>query len=143
MSGQQLHERINCVLSRVGRSNLAEPPAPVVSGPSPEGELAITNDQDGVRLFPRVTAGVGEDIMVFGQAPCSAGRSKRWNVAYLGLLGSVVDGLAEKTDLYVGWFGAPRAGTKVFVVTCQQQDGWEATRCEANEIVPSQPAEHA
>ena len=88
LSGQQLHERINCVLSRVGRASVSEPPAPVVFGPNPVRELVITNDQDGVRLFLRVTAEwaggdarlAGEDLMVFGQGPCSAGRSKRRNV---------------------------------------------------------------
>ena len=63
-----------------------EPPARVVFGLSPVRELVITNDEGGVRLFLKLAAPPTEDIMVFGQAPCSAGRSKRRNVSYLGLL---------------------------------------------------------
>jgi hypothetical protein len=146
LSGQQLHERINCVLSRVGRANVAEPPAPVVLGPNPARELVITNDAVGVRLFLRVaeewaggeTRLPGEDLMVFGQAPCSAGRSKRRNVSYLGLLGPAVGGLAEITEMYKARFGEPRAGRKVFIVTRQQKDGWEGPRVEVSAIVPEE-----
>jgi hypothetical protein len=83
---------------------------------------------------------VTEDIMVFGQAPCSAGRSKRRNVAYLGLLPVPQDGMSDITDLYVARYGEPQAGEKVFIVTRQQKDGWEGDDYETNEIVPEKPA---
>ena len=126
-----------------GWSRSLEPPAPVVFGPSPVGELVITNDEGGVRLFLRVKGPVEEDIMVFGQAPCSAGRSKRRNVSLPGAAAAGVDGLSEITDLYKARFGEPRPGTKVFIVTCQQKDGWEGMRFQTSEIVPGLPAKPA
>ena len=78
--------------------------------------------------------------MVFGQAPCSAGRSKRRNVAYLGLLPAPVDGFSDITDLYKARYGEPRPGEKVFIVTRQQKNGWEGRDYETNEIVPGNPA---
>ena len=79
--------------------------------------------------------------MVFGQAPCSAGRMKRRNVAYLGLLPAPQDGMSDITEIYVARYGEPRAGEKVFILTRQQKDGWEGFDLETNEIVPEKPAE--
>jgi hypothetical protein len=120
---------------------LVLPPAPVVFGPNPVGQLIITNGANGVRLLLSVTGPVTEDIMVFGQAPCSAGRMKRRNVAYLGLPPAPQDGLIDITDLYVARYGEPRPGEKVFIVTVQQQDGWEGDEKETSEIVPDKPAD--
>ena len=78
--------------------------------------------------------------MVFGQAPCSAGRSKRRNVAYLGLLPAPVNGFSDITDLYMARYGEPRPGEKVFIVTRQQKNGWEGRDYETNEIIPGNPA---
>jgi len=44
----------------------------VIMGVSPVGELVITNGEGGVRLYLRITGEVKEEIMVFGQEPCSA-----------------------------------------------------------------------
>jgi hypothetical protein len=80
-----------------------------------------------------------DDIMVFGQAPCSAGRSKRRNVSYLGLLRARQSGLIEITALYTARFGQPASGQKIFIVTRQQKDGWEGFDQETSEIVPPSP----
>ncbi len=77
--------------------------------------------------------------MVFGQEPCCAGRNKRWNVSYLGLLPSAVGGLSEITALYKARYGEPRPGRKVFIVTCQQKNGWKGLDQEASEVVPDRP----
>src|SRR5664279_5521434 len=141
LTGQQLFQGLNSARACIGRSGLLlVPPAPVVFGPNPVAQLTIRNDEDGVRLLLSVVGPVTEDIMVFGQAPCSAGRSKRRNVAYLGLLPTPQDGMSDITELYVARYGEPRAGEKVFIVTCQQQDGWEGDDYETNEIVPEKPA---
>ena len=87
LSGQQLCVKINSTLRCVGQPPVTEPPAPVVFSPNPVGELTIDYDQAGnVRLLLAVGAAV-EDIMLFGQAPCSAGRMKKRRVNYLGLVG--------------------------------------------------------
>ena len=108
---------------------------------NPVGQLLITNGEGGVRLRLKVTAPVTEDIMVFGQAPCSAGRRKRRNVSYLGLLSAAEDGLSDITAIYVARYGAPRPGERVFIVTRQQKDGWEGYDQQTSEIVPAAPQE--
>jgi len=79
--------------------------------------------------------------MVFGQAPCSSGRRKRRNVSYLGLLPAPEAGLSDITALYVARYGEPGVGQRVFIVTRQQKNGWEAFDHETHEIVPGKPAD--
>jgi hypothetical protein len=136
LTGQQFFQGINSARFCIGLDMLYLPPDPVVFGPSPVGQLVITNDENGVRLFLQISGPVTEDIMVFGQAPCSSGRRKRRNVSYLGLLRASQAGLSEITALYIARFGEPPAGQKVFIVTRQQKDGWEAFDRETSEIVP-------
>lgn len=140
LSGQLLCTKINSTLLCIGKPPVDEPPDPVVFSPDPVGGLTIVSDQQGgVRLLLAVGPAV-EDIMVLGQAPCSAGRSKyRW-VGYLGLAGPATDGLSDITTLYVARFGQPRPGQKVFVVTCQEKNGWKAQDHVTSAIVSPPPA---
>jgi len=138
-TGEQFFTGINSVLGCVGLPPLWVPPARVVFNLSVVRELVISNEEGGVRLFLRLAAPPTEDIMVFGQEPCSAGRNKRRNVSYLGLLPPSEDGMSEITDLYKAKYGEPRPGTKVFIVTCQQKNGWKGIEQETNEIVPDRP----
>jgi hypothetical protein len=141
LTGQQHFQGINSARARLGLDMLLTPPAPVVFGPNPVGQLVITNDDNGVRLFLNVPSPVAEDIMVFGQAPCSSGRRKRRNVSYLGLLPAPQAGLSDITALYAARYGAPAVGQRVFIVTRQQKDGWEGFDRETHEIVPDKPAD--
>jgi len=140
LTGQQFWQAINSVRGCVGLPTTFEPPARVTFGPSVVGPLTITNDETGVRLWLPVSGELTEDVMVFGQEPCPSGRSKRRNVAYLGLLSAPIDGKCEITRLYTARYGEPRPGRKVFIVTCQQKDGWKGFDQVTNAIVPSPPA---
>ncbi len=138
--GQMHFVGINSARARIGRDPLWTPPEPVTFAPNPVGPLTITNTDTGPRLLLEVTAPLTEDIMVFGQAPCSAGRSKRRNVSYLGLLPAPVDGVSDITALYVARYGGLPSGQRIFIVTRQQRDGWESRDQETNEIIPRDPA---
>ena len=139
LSGQQLCVKINSTLRCVGQPALDEPPAPVVFGPNPVGDLAIVNEEGGgVRLLLSVGP-TTEDIMLFGQAPCSSGRTKHRRVCYLGLLGPATNGQCDITTAYVARFGQLCPGQKVFVVTCQEKNGWKAQDHVASAIVPPRP----
>jgi hypothetical protein len=140
LTGQQLFQSLNSARACIHLPPLWTVPAPVVFDTNPVGQLTLLNGENGVRLLLNVNGPVTEDIMVFGQAPCSAGRSKRRNVAYLGLLPAPQNGMSDITDIYVARYGEPRAGEKVFIVTRQQKDGWEGLDQETNEIVPEKPA---
>ena len=139
LTGQQLYESINSVRSRVNAPETWEPPVPVVFSPSAVRELVITNDESGVRMLVRVSGELNEDVMVFGQEPCSSGRFKRRNVAYLGLLPPPIGGMSDIMHLYKARYGEPRPGTKVFIVTCQQKNGWKGIDEEINAVVPDRP----
>ena len=132
---------INSARARLGLDMLLLPPAPVVFGLNPVGQLVIPNDDNGIRLLLSVSSPVAEDIMVFGQAPCSSGRRKRRNVSYLGLLPTAQAGLSDITALYVARFGEPAAGQRVFIVTRQQKDGWRGFDLETHKIVPDKPTD--
>ncbi len=136
LSGQQLCVKINSTLRCIGQPQTGEPPAPVVFSPNPVGGLAILNDpESGVRL--RLNVGtLSEDIMVFGQPACSAGRMKQRRVYYLGLAGPATNGQCDITDLYTARFGQPRPGQKVFIVTCQTRNGWKARPSVFSAVVP-------
>jgi len=136
LTGQQFWQSVSSVRSVVGLEPSLEPPAPVVFPRHPVGQLVIENTEDGVRLWLEVSGELETDIMVFGQEPCPAGRYKRRNVCYLGLLPPPIGGRSEITQLYRARFGEPRAGRKVFIVTCQHQNGWKGQEREASEIVP-------
>jgi hypothetical protein len=79
-----------------------------------------------------------EDIMVFGAAPCSAGRKKCRNVAYLGLLPVPVGGESDITEMYVERYGEPKPGERVFIRTRRQRNGWEGYNKDTSEVVPAE-----
>ena len=136
LSGQQLEVKINSTLQCIGRPPVLEPPQPVAFSPNCVTGMSIVNDPEaGVRLLLNVGT-VTEDIMVFGQPACSAGRMKRRRVYYLGLAGAVTNGQIDITDLYSAKFGKPEPGKKVFIATCQTKDGWKAQDHVFSAIVP-------
>jgi hypothetical protein len=137
-SGQQHWMAVNVSQFRVGEPTLWTPPERVVFGPHPVAGLSLTNGQQGLRMLLNVIGPITEKIMVFGQAPCSAGRSKRRNMSYLGLLPDPKDGVADILALYVARYGEPKPGEKVFIVTRQQKNGWESPDHVTSEIVPGE-----
>jgi hypothetical protein len=141
LTGQQFWQAISTVRAIVGFPETLEVPARPVFSRSNVGRLVSENGADGVRLYLVVSGELNEDIMVFGQEPCSRGRYKRRNVSYLGLLPPPVGGLSEITHLYKAKFGEPRPGQKVFIVTCQEKDGWKGLDLETSATVPEPPKE--
>ena len=139
LTGQQAWQAISTVRAVVGLPETFEvPPRPVFSS-SHLGPLVIENGAAGVRLYLPVSGELTEDIMVFGQEPCSRGRYQRRNVSFLGLLPPPIGGRSEITRLYQAKFGAPRPDQKVFLVTCQEKDGWKGLDHETSAVVPDRP----
>jgi hypothetical protein len=137
LTGEQHFVGIHAVRACCGEPGLLlVPPARETFQPIPVTGLTIVNGEQGVRLLVNVRGPVTEDIMVFGQAPCSAGRRKRRNVAFLGLLPAPENGVSDITDLYVARYGEPKPGQKVFIVMRQHKNGWEGPVKQVSEIVP-------
>jgi hypothetical protein len=136
LSGQQFYNQINSTLLCVGRPPVDEPPAPVAFGPCPVGDLAIVPDPQGNARLRLDVGAVTEDIMLFGQAPCSPGRMKPRRVVYLGLLGPATNGQCDITDLYVARLGPLSPGRKIFIITRQHRSGWQGPDHVSSGIVP-------
>ena len=141
LTGQQFWQAISTVRAIVGLPESLEVPARPVFSRSNVARLVAENGPDGGRLYVVVSGDLNEDIMVFGQEPCSRGRYKRRNVSYLGLLPPPIGGLSEITRLYKAKFGEPRPGSKVFIVTCQEKDGWKGLDLETSATIPERPKE--
>src|SRR5208282_6868056 len=119
----------------IGAAMLAWPPERVVFGPNPVEALTLSRVNGRLRLRLRVSGPVTGDLMVFGQAPCSAGRKKWRHGAYLGLLPAPQAGESDITDLYVQKYGEPEPGKRVFIRTRQQKDGWEGRDHDLSQVV--------
>jgi hypothetical protein len=136
LSGEMHFEGINAARWQIGAKMLPWPPEPVVFSPSPVESLAILSIDGQIRLRLRVSGPVAEDIMVFGQAPCSVGWKKWRHGAYLGLLPAPQGDECDITDMFVQRYGEPEPGKKVFIRTRQQRDGWEGWDHDLSEVVP-------
>ncbi len=139
LTGEQLWVKIDSTLRFLGQPPVEEPPAPVVFAPNPVASLLIDYDASSeIRL--RLSVGpLNEDIMVFGQPPCSAGRRKLRRVYYLGLLGPANNGQCDITALYTVRFGLPAPGQKVFILTSQHRKGWRGPDSVVTALVPATP----
>jgi len=135
--GAMHFEGINSARAGIGAAMLAWPPERVVFGPNPVEALTLSRVNGRLRLRLRVSGPVTGDLMVFGQAPCSAGRKKWRHGAYLGLLPAPQAGESDITDLYVQKYGEPEPGKKVFIRTRQQKDGWEGHGHDLSDVVPA------
>ena len=140
LSGQTHFAGINSARSRIGRDILLWPPDPIVFQPNLVAGLSVSEEQGRMRLRVRVVGPVVGDIMVFGAAPCSAGRKKWRHGAYLGLLPAAVGGESDITELYVERYGEPKAGERVFIRTRQQRDGWEDDDKDISDVIRAEPA---
>jgi len=139
LSGQQLAVKINSTLQVVGQKPTAEPPQPLVFSPSSVGDLSMVYDEGGNLRLLLALGAAPEDIMLFGQTPCSAGRMKPRRVCYLGLSGPATNGQCDITTQYVARFGQPNPGQKIFVVTNQHKNGWKGPDHITSAIVPPKP----
>jgi hypothetical protein len=136
LTGEMHFQGINSARARIGLEMLVFPPERIIFGPNPVEGIAFSYVNGQARLRLKVSGPVTEDIMVFGQAPCSAGRKKWRHGAYLGLLPAPEGGESDITEMYVAKFGEPEPGKKVFIRTRQQKDGWEGWDWDFSEVVP-------
>jgi hypothetical protein len=80
LAGHAYFSGISSARACIGRERLLDPPEPVGFHLSPVEKLIISKAGGRLTLKLSVSGPVTEDIMVFGQAPCSPGRMKCRNV---------------------------------------------------------------
>ena len=74
LTGCQLFIKINCARAAIGLDQFDDPPKVPEFGPNPVGELTITNTRGTIALKLGVPSTPAEHTVVYGAAPCSAGR---------------------------------------------------------------------
>jgi hypothetical protein len=136
LTGCQLYIKINSARAAIGLGPLQDPPEPPKFGDNPVGALVITNDNGKISLKLKVSGTSNAAIVVLGVGPRSAGVSYAWNFVTIGLMPAASRGLSDITDLYVARFGVPAPGTRVFIRTRQQINGWEDLPLQINALVP-------
>ena len=53
-------------------------------------------------------------------------------------MGPGTNGVCDITAPYIARFGQPNPGQKVFIVTCQEKNGWKGQESMVSMIVPTQ-----
>jgi len=137
LSGYLLFMKINCNLGAVGLNVVLDPPEVPEFGPSPVGALIITNSTGDIALKLSVSAKPAQHIVVSGSKPRSPGRTREDHLTILGLLDDPVRGASDLTALYVAKYGLPPVGSRVFIQTVQQIDGWQDLPKLTSAVVPA------
>ena len=137
LNGYNYFIRVNAARAHLGLSQFDLPPAVPSFSPNPVAELSVTNTGSTVTLKLRVPSQPVQYTLLQGAAPVSAGVRCVQHFPLLGLLPAPVDGWSDITDLYVARYGAPVAGTAVFIRTCQHTDGWTDLPKVASAFVPA------
>ena len=125
--------RLNCfklfVSLNTRRADLGLPqfdtaPAEPVFRTSPVVDLAVTYPGGKFTLKLRVEGTPAQLILVQGAKPVRSCVRFVLHFPLLGLLPPPIDGWSDITELYVARYGVPKAGTAIWIRTCQHIDGW-------------------
>jgi hypothetical protein len=137
LSGFQLFTKINCTLAQFGQEAVETPPLrPQFEDLAPQS-LVITNTAGVVALKLICPTSPGENTIIRGSKPVSQGVEVCKDFRILGTCPAPVTGSADITTLYSARYGAPKAGTKVYVQVSQVADGWESLPRTFSAIVPA------
>ncbi len=137
LTGINLFAKINCSLLTIGLPEVIVPPVAPNFAVLPVTELVITNAAGVVTLKLNTSDAPAEGTMLRGAPPCSQGRDRSPECAYLGTLDSPVGDAVDITAPYTAKYGAPVAGQKVFVQVNQNLNGWEDLPHQFWAIVPA------
>jgi hypothetical protein len=136
LTGCQLFIKINCARTAIGLDQFDDPPKVPEFGGNPVGELTISNTRGAIALKLAVPSAPAEHTVVYGAAPCSAGKYFVRHFNILGFLPEPVGGVSDITGLYVARYGVPKAGTRVCIRTQQHINGWDDLPKQTSAIVP-------
>ena len=137
LNGYHHFVSLNMRRADLGLPQFDLPPAEPVFRPNPVAELVITNTGSKITLKLRVPSPPAEHTLVQGAAPVRAGVRCVQHFPFLGLLPPSTDGWSAITELYVARYGVPKAGTAIWVRTCQHIDGWTDVPKVARARVPA------
>jgi hypothetical protein len=123
-NGYTFFVSLNTRRADLGLARFDLPPAKPLFGRNPVVELAITNTGGKFTLKLRVTSPPAQYTLVQGARPVGTAVRCVQHFPFLGLLPPPSDGWSDITGLYVARYGVPKAGTAIWIRTCQHIDGW-------------------
>ena len=124
LNGYHLFVSLNVRRADLALPQFDLPPAEPVFNQNPVDELAATSADGVFTLKLRVPSPPAQYTLVQGAAPVGTGVRRVQHFPFLGLLPPPKDGWSDITELYVARFGVPKAGTAIWIRTCQHIDGW-------------------
>ena len=84
----------------------------------------VTNTGGKITLKLRVPSPSAQYTLVQGAAPVRTGVRCVQHFPFLGFLPPPTDGWSDITKLHIARYGVPKAGTAIWIRTCQHIDGW-------------------
>jgi hypothetical protein len=140
LTAREFFYRVNSSRASLGLDPVASPPEQADYCANPVRELVITNRAGHVALGLQLAHAPGSLIKLYASPPQRQGRRKCWDFRVLGALPPAKQGVSDFTVLYVRRFGAPEAGTRVFVRAVVHVDGQQGEERQTNQLIPrSQP----
>ena len=136
-NGYNLFVSLDTRRADLGLPQFDLPPAEPVFSDNPMGELVITNTGGRITLKLRVPSPPAQYTLVQGARPVGTGVRCVQHFPFLGLLPPPADGWSDITELYVARHGVPKAGTAIWIRTCQHIDGWTDVPKVARARVPA------
>ena len=137
LSPYLLFIKINCNLAIVGLPMVLDPPDAPRLSPNPVQDIIITNTNGDIAIKLAVSGKLPQYIVVRGTKPRGAGVSYVDHFTILGVIPAPNRGVSEITDLFVGKYGVPRAGSRVFIQVFQVSNGWDDLPVQMSAIVPA------
>jgi hypothetical protein len=137
LSGYLLFMKINCNQAAVGLEMLLDPPEKPRFGANPVGELTITNSGGVIALKLGVSGKPVRYTVVYGSKPRSAGTTYVDHFTILGMLAEPAKGVSDITGLYLAKYAVLPVGSRIFIQTVQQIDGWQDSPRRTSAIVPA------
>lgn len=136
LSGYLLFIKVNSNLAYQGLPLVTTPPERPGFEDNPVSALVVTNIGGELEIKLSVPRPPAAPVLVLGTYPRSAGVSFAKHFAILGMLPAAEGGYSNITDLFVGRYGIPPAGTRIFIRTRQVINGWKDTPKEVTALVP-------
>jgi hypothetical protein len=127
LNGQNFFVSLNVRRADLGLPQFDLPPPEPVFSLNPVDELVATFTGGRFTLKLRVPGPTAQYTLVSGAAPVGSAVRYVHHFPFLGLLPPPKDGWSDITELYVARYGVPKAGTAIWIRTCQHIDGWTDT----------------
>jgi len=139
-TGQNLFTEINSHQAFLGLPPFLHPPERPVFGLDRPGPLMIGDGGDWFTLLLGVLKVPAGHTLVFGSPPLPAGRRVCRDFRFLGLLPAPYRGASDITELYLEKFRHLPAGSRIFIRTWQQIDGWrDSFPAQFTVVIPGKP----